>query len=134
MSIWPWSDLVSYVMRHARPQNEKFRVLELGCGAGANIPFFKQLGVQYHAVEGSATIVNMLAGKFPEYRSTIKVGDFTKELPFEGEFDLVVDRASLTCNTTSSIRRGLAACRRQTGPPRKINRNRLVFHRPFGLP
>ena len=37
MSIWPWSDLVSAVMRLRLPAST--RVLELGCGAGANIPF-----------------------------------------------------------------------------------------------
>ena len=28
LSIWPWSDLVSFVMRYARPTGPKFRVLE----------------------------------------------------------------------------------------------------------
>ena len=107
MSIWPWSDLVSYVMRYAHPRGGDFRVLELGCGAGANIPLFKHLGVRYHAIEGSRTVVERLVAHFPEFSSTIQVGDFTSEVPFEGEFDLVVDRGSMTCNTTSSIRRGL---------------------------
>ena len=40
LSVWPWSNLISYVMRYARPENKDFSVLELGCGAGANIPFF----------------------------------------------------------------------------------------------
>ena len=38
MSIWPWSDLVSYVMRYTKI-NENYKVLEIGCGSGANIPF-----------------------------------------------------------------------------------------------
>ena len=42
-SRWPWSDVVSYVMRYVRPQNKKIKVLELGCGAGANIPFFQSV-------------------------------------------------------------------------------------------
>ena len=41
MSVWPWSDLVSYVMRYARPKDpSNCKVLELGVGAGANIEFF----------------------------------------------------------------------------------------------
>ena len=108
MSIWPWSDLVSYVMRYARPRDKNFRVLELGCGAGANIPFFKHLRVQYHAIDGSETSVRRLAEHFSEYKATIKVGDFTNEIPFEGVFDLIVDRSSLTCgNTTTAIKRGI---------------------------
>ncbi|EKE02084.1 MAG: hypothetical protein ACD_20C00429G0021 [uncultured bacterium] len=103
MSIWPWSDVVSYVMRYAKPQNSDIRVLELGCGAGANIPFFKKLGVKYYAIEGSLTIVEKLKKQYPEYSENIVVGDFTKEIPFEGDFDIILDRAALTCNSTNSI-------------------------------
>ena len=34
-------------MRYAQPRTNKFKVVELGCGAGANIPFFLSLGVGY---------------------------------------------------------------------------------------
>jgi SAM-dependent methyltransferase len=108
MSIWPWSDLVSYVMRYARPSKPEFNVLELGCGAGANIPFFQKLGVQYHAIEGSPAIVDKLREKFPDIENNIVVGDFTKDIPFSDQFDLIVDRSSLTHNTTTSIQDSLA--------------------------
>lgn len=42
MSKWPWSDLVTYVMRYSDVRKPNFRVLELGCGSGANIPFFHE--------------------------------------------------------------------------------------------
>lgn len=108
LSIWPWSDMVSYVMRYARPSGIEYRVLELGCGAGANIPFFKQLGVQYYAIEGSPTIVGRLLDRFPDLENQIVVGDFTRNVPFLEEFDLVVDRASLTHNATNDIKKCLA--------------------------
>jgi len=110
MSIWPWSDLVSYIMRYARPEGDpsRCRVLEIGCGAGANIPFFKWLGVDYHSVEGSLSIVDALLEKYPEYTGKIKVGDFTSEIPFDGDFDIVIDRASLTHNNTTSIKHCLS--------------------------
>ena len=41
------------------------RVLELGCGPGANIPFFLSQGADYYAAEGSETIVVELQKKFP---------------------------------------------------------------------
>jgi SAM-dependent methyltransferase len=107
MSVWPWSDVVSYVMRHARPTGSSFRVLELGCGAGANIPFFLSLGADYYAIEGSATIVDKLWERFPALRNNIMVGDFTQQICHDGEFDLVLDRASLTHNDTASIVRCL---------------------------
>ena len=41
MSLWPWTDVVVYVMRYAKPLESGCRVLELGCGAGANISFLE---------------------------------------------------------------------------------------------
>jgi SAM-dependent methyltransferase len=108
LSIWPWSDLVSYVMRYARPKDKGFKVLELGCGAGANIPFFSSLGMEYYAIEGSETIVKKLQDKFPELKKNIMATDFTKGIPFSHQFDLVVDRGSLTHNTAEGIRNCLS--------------------------
>ena len=109
MSIWPWSDLVSYILRYARPLNAPMcNVLELGIGAGANVPFFQWLGVNYKAVDGSPAIIQELKNKFPELTENFKVADFTCEIPFDGFFDIIVDRASLTHNDTESIRRSLS--------------------------
>ena len=81
MSEWPWSELVSLVHRHAKPENGYRRVLELGCGAGANIPFLQSLGMDYCAVEGSSFIVARLRARFPEIAANIVVGDFTHPPP-----------------------------------------------------
>lgn len=116
MSIWPWSDLVSYVMRYAPPAGPACKVLELGCGPGANIPFFRSLGVDYYAIEGSDFIVAKLRESLPDYASRIVVGDFTRDIPFDGPFDLVIDRASLTTGTTSEIRHCLEMVRARMSP------------------
>jgi SAM-dependent methyltransferase len=108
MSIWPWSDLISYVMRYAKPTSADYKVLELGCGPGANIPFFNKLGILYYSIDGSRTIVQKVWKRFPECKKNIKVGDFTKRIPFEVEFDLVIDRASLTHNNTKDIQKTIA--------------------------
>ena len=109
MSTWPWSNLVSLVMRYASPNKPKFRVLELGCGAGANIPFFLSLNVEYFAIESSPTIVEVLKKKFPNLKDNIVVGDFTKNLHFKNNFDLVIDRSSVTHNATKDIKQCLDA-------------------------
>lgn len=108
LSIWPWSDLVSLVRRHCKQLGAASKVLELGCGAGANIPFFLSLGVQYHAVDGSPTVVARLHEQFPGLRDRIGVADFTLGQPFGRDFDLIVDRAAVTHNTTSAIADTLA--------------------------
>jgi hypothetical protein len=107
-SIWPWSDLVSYVMRYARPLHTPFRVLELGFGAGANIPFLLSLGVEYFGTEGSATAVESARQRFSDEHVHVACCDFTQDIPFAGPFDLVVDRSSLTHNGTAAIRDCLA--------------------------
>jgi SAM-dependent methyltransferase len=112
-SIWPWSDLVSYVMRYARPDRQPFRVLELGFGAGANIAFFLSIGADYCGTEGSATAAQRVRERFAgaeNFRAACC--DFTREIPFEGPFDLVVDRSSLTHNGTSAI----VECLRRLAP------------------
>jgi len=108
MSVWPWSDLISYVMRYSPLNNIEFNVLEVGCGAGANIPFFKKMGVNYYAIEGSSTIVSKLWDRFPELKNNIIVGDFTKEIPFDIKFDLIVDRSAITHNSTNAIKNTLS--------------------------
>jgi SAM-dependent methyltransferase len=104
------------VRRHCRQLDSRSRVLELGCGAGANIPFFEALGVQYHAVEGSPSMVERLRARFPALRDTIVAGDFTREQPFGEGFDLIVDRAALTHNSTASIQSGLQLVHRSLRP------------------
>ena len=106
MSIWPWSDLVSYIYRYTElAKRPKVKVLEIGCGAGANIRLFQELGADYYAMDGSSTIVKMLQEKYPVYAKNLAVGDFTKEIPFGETFDVIVDRAALTHNTTVDIKK-----------------------------
>ena len=61
LSVWPWSDLISYSARYLKPKNKFKKILELGCGAGANIPFFLQRKFDYYGIEGSKTIIKKYA-------------------------------------------------------------------------
>lgn len=106
LSIWPWSELIS-MFYHSFPKAttdyKKMKVLELGCGAGANIPFFVSIGAEYYSVEGSKTEVNMLKEKYKQNRVTIAEGDFTEGIPFSDKFDLIFDRAAVAHNSSSDI-------------------------------
>lgn len=109
MSVWPWSDVVSLVHRYCKRlvSDRRGRVLEMGCGAGANIPFFLTMGMDYFAVEGSPTIVRQLQVRFPQLSNHIHCGDFTVDQPFDPTFDIVLDRASITSNNAASIKTAL---------------------------
>lgn len=110
-TLWPWSSVISHVFRHTKPTAPDFRVLELGCGPGANIPFFRSINVDYMALEGSQSAVGGVIENFPEMADKIIVADFTKDIPFNGAFDLIFDRAAVTHNDTDSIRRCLKLVR-----------------------
>ena len=102
MVTWPWSDIVSDVMILKPTKNLK--VLEIGCGPGANIPFFLNIGVDYYTIDGSETAVKKVKSMFPSLENKVACGDFTKEIPFDASFDLIIDRAALTHNDTESIK------------------------------
>ena len=106
LSIWPWSDLVSYVYRHVPIAGRESKVLEIGFGAGANIPFFRKLGVSYLGIEGSDAIASKVRERYPDWSTNLITGDFI-EHRFEDKYDLVVDRSSMTHNDTDAILRGL---------------------------
>jgi SAM-dependent methyltransferase len=110
-SVWPWSDVVRLVHRYIRGPKQGLRVLELGFGAGANIPFFKALGMVYHSNDGSELVVERARERFPVLAKRLVAGDFTRSLGFRGPFDLILDRGALTHNSTESIRRVLALVR-----------------------
>lgn len=104
-SVWPWTDVVSLVMRFARPPAaaRDFRVIELGCGMGANIPLFVSLGVDYHGIDASLTAIARLRETYPTYAKNLVAGDFTRTWPFAGAFDLVIDRAAVTHNDMRGV-------------------------------
>jgi hypothetical protein len=106
LSIWPWSDLVSYVYRYAPIKSSETKVLEIGFGAGANIPFFRKLGVCYLGIEGSDAIASKVRERYPDWNANLLTGDFI-EHRYDGKYDLVVDRSSMTHNDTGAILRGL---------------------------
>lgn len=109
-SMWPWSDLVSLCERFVRPSlgaradGAEVNILEVGCGYGANIPYLLTLEGAFHGIDGSETALKEMANRFPFLADKLACADFTKDLFFKKPFDLVVDRASITCNADSSIR------------------------------
>jgi tRNA1(Val) A37 N6-methylase TrmN6 len=62
-SRWPWSDLVSICSKYSKV-NKKLKILEIGCGVGANVPFFLSKNCKYTGVDISKNAINFLKKKF----------------------------------------------------------------------
>jgi SAM-dependent methyltransferase len=122
LSIWPWNEVIALTHRNFK-QKDNMVVLELGCGAGANIPFFASIGAKYYAIEGSAHIVERLQNSFKSDKIHITCGDFTKDFGFEeiiGRVDLIIDRGSLTINTTKGIKNAINLAKNYLKPGGKF--------------
>lgn len=103
LSIWPWSDLVSNFENFSKiTRNTK--VFEIGCGAGANIPYFLKKKLNYFGCDFSPTAIKKL-----EFKYKLKKKIFSKsylDLKFKKDtFNYIIDRASVTHNSSGDIQK-----------------------------
>lgn len=116
-SVWPWSELISLIMRHAAPHKSQTpcRVLEIGCGVGANIPLVHWFGGEFWGIDNSSSALESIKSRFGK-KVKLAQADFCAEIPFAGPFDLVIDRASLTHNPTLGIQQSLEMIEERLAP------------------
>jgi SAM-dependent methyltransferase len=102
---YPPEDLIRFVARNFyKAENRKdVRILEVGCGPGANLWFIAREGFSTYGVEGSATAVaharERLDQECPGWQGDVLTGDIV-DLPFEdGFFDAVIDNEAITHNS-----------------------------------
>ena len=91
------------------------RVLDLGCGPGANTWFLCREGYQVSGIDGSPSAIEACKSrlKSDQLLAELRVGDITKTLPWaDGTFDAVVDCVSLYANPLPEIQRAIAEVRR----------------------
>lgn len=105
---YPFTDVVSFVMRRfgAAQERAAIRILDLGCGGSHHLKFLAEEGFDYYGIDGARESIaiateRLEAAGFPA-RNVI-VGDMD-ELPYEDSFfDGVIDRGSITCNPLADI-------------------------------
>jgi len=107
MSAWPWSHLVSIFCKHTRfsINNKKKKILELGFGSGANIPFFLKHECDYYGVERNEFIYKKIKLKYPKLKKKLVNCNFNNDFLKKIFFDVIFDRASISLNNFENIKK-----------------------------
>lgn len=104
---YPSEEVIRFVARNYYSRNRKeTKLLDLGCGAGANSWFMAREGFKVYAFDGSSSAVERARKRMMEegVDVEIKVADAV-ETYYENEFfDAVIDNAVIYANKISSIK------------------------------
>lgn len=121
---YPPEDLVRFMGRNWRDANKaSVKVLEVGCGPGANLWFMHREGFAVHGIDVSPSAIGIARARIahenagiPAQAPDLRVGNFSS-LPWpDAHFDAAVDIFALYANTASVIRATLAEIARVLKP------------------
>ncbi len=99
--------MIRFVARnfYQAPDRSAIRLLEVGCGPGANLWYLAREGFSFVGIDGSQTAIDTAASRLdaecPGWRTRgeLKVGDIAS-LPCEpASFDGVIDNEAVYCNS-----------------------------------
>lgn len=112
---YPWSQVVSFVMRNLpadKPRNG-VNILEVGCGTGGNLWFAAREGFNVTGFDGSPSAIEAARHRFEVdgLKGEFRVARFEEMRLPENTFDLVIDRSALTCAPLSMIASTISAIR-----------------------
>lgn len=105
---YPFEDMVRFLSRYRRGVSDfkkKNRILDLGCGEGANTKVMVDLKFKTAAIDGSAAAIRHARQWVGSRKVDFKTMDFLdldKNFP-AGYFDLVCDNVAMYANTLSNI-------------------------------
>ena len=103
---------------YSRPNRAEVRLLEIGCGPGANVWFMAREGFPVAGIDGSPTAIAQAQQRLAHERlsADLRVGDYIA-LPWDdGSFDGVIENVSLYCNRWTAIQQALREVRRVLKP------------------
>jgi len=110
---YPGEELIRFIARNFYSERNRsaVRILEIGCGPGANLWFLCREGFSFVGVDISASAIDLatrrLDKEFPNWNasSTLYVGN-TELLPLEqNSVDAVIDNECVYCNSFNSAKR-----------------------------
>lgn len=120
---YPPEDLVRFIGRNFKDRDRKsIKVLEVGCGPGANLWFLDREGFQVHGIDISPTAIERAMKRLqiengtPAKALDLKVGDFS-HLPWEADvFDIVIDNFAIYANPVAVIKQAISEIYRVMKP------------------
>ena len=117
---YPPEHVVRFVARnfYRASDRKQVRLLEIGCGPGANVWFMAREGFTVSGIDGSATAIQQATDRLSREGLTadLRVGDYST-IPWpDSSFDGVVENVSLYCNRWVAVKRALSEIRRVLKP------------------
>ena len=101
---YPGEDLIRFVARnfYRMPDRGAVKILEVGCGPGANLWYMAREGFSVYGIDGSRTAIEMARGRLdaecPGWKGQLWCADL-RELPIEdARMDGVIDNEAACCN------------------------------------
>jgi len=100
---YPIEELVRFIARnfYQAKLRKKVKILEIGCGTGANVWYLAKEGFDTYGIDASETAVKLSQKKLrKEHLNANLVPGLVDKLPWPNEFfDCVIDVECLTCNS-----------------------------------
>lgn len=101
---YPSVDFIRFIARNFYQSKDRknVKILEVGCGPGANLWYMAREGFTVYGIDGSKTAIaqarERLNQECPEWSGELRIGDISA-LPFNDSFfDAVVDFEAICCN------------------------------------
>jgi len=107
---YPSEELIRFVARnyYAVEHRNAIKILEVGCGPGANLWYCAREGFQVFGIDGSSTAVRQCRSRLDKeiegWQGEIKIGDiYVIDYPAD-HFDAVIDNEAIYCNDIHSAK------------------------------
>ncbi|MGG4497725.1 class I SAM-dependent methyltransferase [Brevibacillus reuszeri] len=102
---YPGEDVIRFVARnfYSADVRSEIKILEVGCGTGANLWYMANEGFSIYGIDGSETAIKIANKRLNDdlraWNGELMVGDINN-LPYpEGFFDAVIDVCAVCCNS-----------------------------------
>ncbi len=116
---YPSDNLIQFVARNFyKKERQRVKILEVGCGTGANMWYIAREGFKAFGIDGSQVAVQIARERLQKDRlkAELIVGDIIN-LPYaDNQFDAVVDNECIYANNTDNSKKIIAEIYRVLKP------------------